>query len=151
MNPKSIRLAIDSRIENICLVGMAVNKICSIATLTQVERYQIELCLVEAVTNAIVHAYDRREDQQVEVEIEIHPRRIILRVSDYGRAMTRLDPPRLDFDPDDHTSLPEGGMGLFIINSVMSESSYCSEAGRNTLELVKYLPGHMFDRRSSVS
>ena len=37
--------------------------------------------------------------------------------------------------------LPEGGMGLYIIDNVMTECSYQSVDGRNTLELIKVLPG----------
>ncbi len=151
MNPRAIRLTIDSRIENIPLVGLAVNQICSAATLTSVERGQIELCLVEAVTNSIEHAYGMRTDRQVEVELVLHANRIVMRVVDHGHPLPCLHPPRQELDPDDRANLPEGGMGLFIINSMMSESAYHSEGGRNTLELIKHLPTTTIDRRHGGS
>jgi serine/threonine-protein kinase RsbW len=138
---REIRLVIDSRIENIPLVGMAVNRMCSVAELSEIESYQIELCLIEAVTNAVVHAYHRQGGHDVEVDVAFESDRVTIRVSDYGDPMPALRVPRLDFDPDDRENLPEGGMGLYIIDNVMTECSYQSVDGRNTLELIKLLPG----------
>jgi len=151
MDWRAIRLTIDSRIENIPLVGMAANQICAAAALSEIERGKIELCLVEAVTNSIEHAYEMRADQLVEVELELHDDRIVIRVADHGLPLPSLEPPRRELDPDDHANLPEGGMGLFIINSMMSEATYHSEDGRNVLQLVKHLPGGAADRRHPPS
>lgn len=136
---RSIRLTIDSRLENIPLVGMAANRICKAAGLGEIERYQIELCLVEAVTNCVVHAYGRRPGHPVEVDLELDAGAVRILVSDYGVPLERFAPEPPQLDPQDRESLPEGGMGLFIMDSVMSACSYRAEHGRNTLELVKRL------------
>jgi len=41
----------------------------------------------------------------------------------------------LDYDPDDLASLPEGGMGLYLLHSLMDHVDYVSRDGRNVLTL----------------
>jgi len=53
MEPKKIKLTIDSDLTHVFLVGLAVNKICSHIPLTELQSYQIETCVVEAVNNTI--------------------------------------------------------------------------------------------------
>jgi len=45
---------------------------------------------------------------------------------------------RMDFDPRDVRALPEGGMGLYIVRSVMDEVTYQSHAGVNTVGMAKH-------------
>jgi len=130
-------MSIDSRLENVGLIGMAVNKLCSLAPFSDVGRYQIELCVVEAVTNAIVHAYGRQPGHEVEVDLCLDDRKIELRISDNGSSMRFERPPRLEYDHQDLSSLPEGGMGLCLIDQAMSDVQYEVAGGRNTLILIK--------------
>ena len=55
-----IRLEIDSDLSSVCLMAMAVNKICAFYGMNELEAYKVELCVSEAATNAIVHAYEGR-------------------------------------------------------------------------------------------
>ena len=48
MPDQRLKPIIESRLENVPLVGMAVNKLSSFFPLSDVESYQIELCVVEA-------------------------------------------------------------------------------------------------------
>ena len=45
----------------------------------------------------------------------------------------------LVFDPDDIDSIPERGMGLFIINKIMSKVEYRRTNNKNTFILIKHL------------
>ena len=47
--------------------------------------------------------------------------------------------PVFEFDPTDVANLPEGGMGLHLIHSVMDEVRYHSEGGRNALTMRRRL------------
>ena len=67
MDAKRIKFTIESKLENVPLIGMSVSKLCSLIHLSDIETYQIELCVVEAVTNSIKHAYGLETGRQVEV------------------------------------------------------------------------------------
>ncbi len=136
---KTITFLIDSKLENVSLAGVAVRGICNYLSLSEIDTYYLELCVVEAVNNAIKHAYDYEDGHAVEVNIAYSNREVTFNISDTGRKMDLYGPRRLDFDPDDLSMLPEHGMGLYIINSVIDEVTYLSDAGKNTLTMRKRL------------
>jgi anti-sigma regulatory factor (Ser/Thr protein kinase) len=87
----------------------------------------------EAFNNAALHAYAGVLGGTIEIELSIEPGRLELRVADHGQS---FDPMRVS-EPD-LGGMPEGGMGLFIMRSFMSEIDY--RPGRpNVLTMVKYL------------
>lgn len=141
-----LRFSFESRLDEIYLVSLVVSQVCSHMGLDEVLAYQIELCAVEGVTNAIRHAYGLREGNEVTVLMRFDERRIDLEIQDRGHSMApqyverlRKGSRVLDFDPSDLPSLPESGMGLQIIHEVMDETAYTSDTGVNCLKLTKLL------------
>ncbi|TNC66576.1 ATP-binding protein [Rubellimicrobium roseum] len=103
----------------------------------------VELALVEAVTNVIRHGYGP-EGGPIRVEASVAPTELVLRLFDWGRpipgeALAAAGLSRFDFDPADLDALPAGGMGLSIIAAVMDEVSYRSDEGQNVLTLLRRL------------
>jgi len=139
MMERKITLAIDSNLENVPLVAATINKLCSFIRLSDLASYQIEVCVVEAVNNAIKHAYRNEGGHEVEVVITLHQNKLIVDICDQGRTMKQESKTFLDFDPSDLKNLPEGGMGLFIINSIMDELNYRTCRGKNTLTMTKFV------------
>jgi serine/threonine-protein kinase RsbW len=138
MAGKTLHLSIDSKFSDVALVGHAVRGVCACSPLS-VEAYgEMEVCVVEAVNNAIAHAYRREDGFRVETAITLHQDRISFEISDFGTAIEEFAPRSLEFDPEEIGSLPESGMGLFIIETIMDEVSYRSENGRNTLSFCRY-------------
>jgi anti-sigma regulatory factor (Ser/Thr protein kinase) len=46
------------------------------------------------------------------------------------------------YDPNDRRGLPEGGMGLFLINKIMDEVLYKTKDGTNILTMIRHIePG----------
>lgn len=144
MGFRSTRLIIDSKLKNVALVGKAVNELCSSVRMHDVEAFQIELCVVEAVTNSIKHAYGLKSGQQVEVVLTIGSDELFVNIFDTG---TPMDPRLLEkkrvfsslFDAGDLASTPEGGRGLAIIKEIMDNVTYTSKEGRNCLAMTKKL------------
>jgi len=135
---KTLRLIIDSKLSDVALVGHAVRGVCAYSPL-EVEAYgEMEVCVVEAVNNAISHAYRHDENFRVETAITLHHDRISFEVTDSGKPIEEFAPRTLEFDPEDIGSIPENGMGLFIIETIMDEVSYRSENGKNTLSFCRY-------------
>lgn len=143
-----LRLTINSDLNDVFLVGLSVNKICEHLRMDSVEASRVELCAVEAVTNAIRHAYGNQSGNEVSVTLLVRDNRLELEVADTGLAMLAAQVARLsqgsdvlDFDPKDRTSLPEGGMGLQIMHEVMDKVSYRTEDQVNRLQLTRLLHG----------
>ncbi len=134
-----IRLIIESRLDQVYLAGLAVRGICSCVLLDEVEGYQIEVAVVEAVNNAIKHAYHGEPGHEVEVTIALTPDQITFQVCDQGKPMNSIKVSGLNFDSRDLQSLPEEGMGLHIMRSVMEEVRYETAGGRNVLTLSRRL------------
>ncbi len=142
MHSKQIRLVIGSDLENVDLIGMTTEKICSLTPFTESEIYQIELCVVEAVNNSIEHAYNKQSGHEVEVVITICQDKIILNICDTGKNMDpnlleKIDTSFSDIDLDDIESIPEEGRGLPLMKSIMDSMSYKHESGKNCLRLTK--------------
>ncbi len=144
MKPKEIKLIIDSKLEDVALVGREVNKLCSAAGCPLLEASDVELCVVEAVTNSIEHAYKLKAGHKVEVAFAIYSDELIVGVCDTGEPM---DPKLLEekgpssflFDPDNLESIPEGGRGLAIIKEIMDSVNYTSKEGKNCFTMKKKL------------
>jgi len=134
-----IRLVIESRIENVSLVGSAVRGIADMLSIDAITCYHLELCVVEAVTNVTKHAYSSEPGHSVEVDILRYPDRLTFKIGDSGKSMdlSKIEP--LCFDPLKVETLPERGMGIFILKSLMDEISYEVINGRNILTMSKYL------------
>ena len=138
-----ITLTINSRLEDVLLVALAVNRL-SAALFSQEDAWRIELSVVEAVTNVIKHAYLNTPDKEVSVALSFQDDRLRIQVRDSGCAM---DPQLLKdrdarvfcFSRRNVQALPESGRGIALINQLMDEVCYVRNRGRNTLTLTKYL------------
>ncbi|HTR96652.1 MAG TPA: ATP-binding protein [Candidatus Acidoferrales bacterium] len=132
---RTVTLRIDSRLDQVELLGRAVAGLAGAAGLPRRACGHVELAIVEAVNNAIRHAYRGQPGHVVEVVFARTEDGIVLQVCDEGSPMPARQAPVLDFDPADVPNLPEGGMGLFLIHNVMDRVDYASENGRNVLTL----------------
>lgn len=135
---KTLHLSIESKLSDVALVGHAVRGVCAGSPLDAETYGEMEVCVVEAVNNAIAHAYRHEDGFRVETAITLHHDRISFEISDSGKAIEDFAPRSLEFDPEVISSIPENGMGLFIIETIMDEVNYRSENGRNTLSFCRY-------------
>src|SRR4051794_15564311 len=95
-------------------------------------RMQVVSAVGEAFNNIVLHSYEGREDGVIEMQIRTRRDRISIELRDYGSSFDPTNVPVPDFD-----SLPESGLGLYIIRSFMNISY---QAGRpNILTLTKTL------------
>lgn len=138
--PRSIKLSISSDLNNMLLIGLTVNKICEYLAFSELESNQIETCLIEAVTNAIKHAYNNDPNQTIHVKIDILTDRVVFAIHETGKPWEQYKKPKFGFNSKDLNHLPEGGMGLHIIHEIMDEVSYQTIAGMNIHTFSKYRP-----------
>ena len=92
---------------------------------------QVVSAFGEAFNNTAIHSYAGLTVGDVDIEIEIGDSHITIRVLDYGKSYDFLSVPQPDLD-----TLPESGMGLYIIRSFMDEVDYVPGAP-NVLSMTK--------------
>jgi anti-sigma regulatory factor (Ser/Thr protein kinase) len=145
---RQITLTIESDIENLSLVAVAVHRICESLGADDEEAGHIELCTTEAVANCIHHAYKNAPDRPVSVKIRASEHEIECDVCDDGVPMPAANVKALTCRPDDHEAfdeknllLHEHGRGLKIIASLMDETAYLSEGTENCLRMKKRIHG----------
>lgn len=94
-------------------------------------RNEITTAFGEAFNNIVIHAYRNRTDGMLDVEAELGPEHMTLKLMDDGvqADLSGVDTPNLD-------TLPEGGLGIFMIYSLVDEVDYTS-GSPNVLSLTK--------------
>jgi serine/threonine-protein kinase RsbW len=117
-----------------------ISQVASEAGLAEEELYKIETAVDEACTNVIEHAYKgEKESKPIQICLEVTPSRLVVSVKDYGRKFNpgAVKPPDLS---KFITEKRDGGLGLFLLQSLMDEIHYTSDPrGYNELTLIKYL------------
>ena len=144
MGLRKVKVIIENELDDIPLVGIAVNRFCSYAAFSETDAFNIELCVIEAVTNCIKHAYGEKTGQEVIVIFTLSDSEAVFEICDKGKPM---DPERLKkadlAKPNcgtlDVETLAECGRGLGIMKEIMDHVDYRSENGTNCLILKKRL------------
>ena len=96
---------------------------------------RFELAVNEAASNIMKHAYHGRADQRIQLEAEMVPRRVSIRLHHLGDSFdpTTVSPPALD-------GSRESGFGVYLITRSVDDVRYSrDERGRNCITLVKVL------------
>jgi serine/threonine-protein kinase RsbW len=139
-----IHFVIDSDLGEVSLVAMAVNRICIHLGLDEIQASEVELCVAEAVTNAIRHAYHGAPGRTVSIAVSPRKQALQIDVFETGTPMGDEHVERLlrgaksiEAEESDRTALAEGGRGLQIIHDLMDEVAYSREGSLNRLRLTK--------------
>ena len=94
---------------------------------------QVELALGEAATNVMLHAYEGRPDQPIELAVEADGDRVCVTLHHHGRAFDPQAVPPPAFDGS-----RESGFGLYLIQACVDTVEYFQDAdGRRGVRLVK--------------
>jgi len=105
------------------------------------DRADYATAVMEWLVNVVKHSYAHAPGAQIRICAIAGAEAIELMVEDSGEGMLpwkfEAAPSELDFDATDISRLPESGMGLAIIKSVMDSVRYHSDAGVNRLTAVR--------------
>jgi serine/threonine-protein kinase RsbW len=139
---KEIKFTITSRLENVSLLGAAVNKLCSANQFSGEDAHAIELCVVEAVVNSIKHGYGGKPDHFVDVIFHQEPDHIAISILDTGKPMDpkllkEKKPFAIQFEPEVIEKIPKSGRGLPIILGYMDDVRYLLKGNEKHLILIK--------------
>ena len=137
MRTGAVTLTIDSHLDHVFLVGVAVHRICAAVDLGEQVAGEVEAAVVEAVNNAIEHAYANRPGHQVDVRVRLEPDYVRVQVCDDGRAIPAEAWRAAAAEPE---RLAERGRGLTIMRGFMDDVQYARQAGRNVVTMIKRIP-----------
>jgi len=142
-----LTLTIDSDLREVSLLAVAVNAACQHLGLDKSKAGEVELCLVEAVTNVIRHAYKGEPDNSVIVAVSSSMRSLTIEISDTGETMpsNRIEQLVHGTQPSPEedapvSSLAEGGRGLQIMHDLMDSIAYTTTGKANVLTMIKQIP-----------
>ncbi|MGE5701632.1 MAG: anti-sigma B factor RsbW [Clostridia bacterium] len=135
-----IELMIPARLEYIGIARLTVSGVANRAGLTYDDIEDVKLAVSEACTNAVQHAYVGTEGM-IRIQVQVACDRLHIIVADDGSS---FDPEhaKKNMGPIDPTvdieSLAEGGLGLYLIHSLMDEVEVRSHQGI-VVSMVKYV------------
>ncbi len=133
----SVKLSIDSRLENVYLIGLAIRHYGLYLDLGETEAYNLELCVVEAVNNAIKHGCHGQAGYTVDVAMTIEPEWIVVKVSNCCSSPFHLPEGDAGSLGVDLEAPAESGRGLGLIHLVMDDVTIESVDGINMLTMKK--------------
>jgi serine/threonine-protein kinase RsbW len=122
-----ISLQIDSRLECVAGLGHRIKALCHEQGMDEMNSYQVQTAVTEAINNAIIHAYDNRPGYKVSLNWTLLDQTICIEVSDEGKRMTIIP---LDVEPSLEA---ETGRGWWIMRRWMDQVDYVSKNGLNRL------------------
>ena len=98
----------------------------------------LNLALEEAVTNVMLYAYPDGQEGLVEIAAVLEPGKLTFVVTDSGIPFDPTAAPEAD------TTLgveerPIGGLGIFLVRTIMDIVTYERRDGKNILTLQKYV------------
>lgn len=101
---------------------------------------ELQIALSEALNNVIEHSYEERSGMPVQVKCCVNELTVSVQIVDQGRGIPGgWVTPELGEDPslDDLDSLPEGGMGMQLIDQCVDTITYEQRESSNVLTFTK--------------
>lgn len=98
----------------------------------------LNLALEEAVSNIIMYAYSKENNQTIELNVSKKGADLVFTLTDSGKAFdpTLKEAPNLELSAEDR---PIGGLGIFLIKQIMNEVTYSRMEDNNIFVMKKKL------------
>lgn len=133
---KEIRIVND--LKEIGVLATFIEELGEELSLSAETTMNINLALEEAVANIIMYAYPSEEQHSILLKVTATEKQLIFLLTDKGAS---FDPTQVD-DVDITLPIeerPVGGLGIFLIRSIMNEISYQRIDNENQLIMKKDL------------
>ena len=131
-------LRVENRLDELTRVASFLNDLGVEWTLSERLVNSLNLVLEEALTNIILHGFNDENRHIIEINFNKSGMEIFISIIDDGIAFD----PTIKQDPDILLSAEErpiGGLGVFLIKSMMDKVDYQRVDGRNILNLTKII------------
>ncbi len=120
-------LIIRSKSENIALARIAVASFASELNFTLAEIEEIKVAISEAVSNAIIHGY-QKETGEIKIKMSLVDGILKIEIADQGQGIKNIS----QVADDCYTNNGRMGLGLTFIDSFMNDFKIESELGSGT-------------------
>ncbi|MCF7996977.1 MAG: ATP-binding protein [Chromatiaceae bacterium] len=136
---QELRIEIDSRLECVTPLGVCLQALAQQLGFDDLDAYQIRTCCVEALNNAVLHAYAGEPGHVVGVRWQAQAGELIVEIEDQGCTMS---PPPLEHEPEPDA---ESGRGWWIMRQWMDSVEYCNQGEHHCVRLRRHIRGHSRD------
>lgn len=137
-----IEMKLPASAEYVSLIRLTLSGVFTRAGASYDDIEDSKIAVSEAVTNAVKHAYKHSEQNgMINICFELFDDKIKIIISDQGESFdyestkSKLGPNQENENID---FLREGGLGLFLIESLMDEVKVSKESGV-TISMIKYI------------
>ena len=136
-----LSLCLESRLEELQRLEAAVENLAEREQWPASLLYQVKLVLEEVIVNIVNYGYEERGGHRIDVDLISEPDTLTIKIADDGRAFDPLSQaPRPDVDAS-LEDRPIGGLGVYLVQTLMDEAHYRREQDRNHLTLIKRRDG----------
>lgn len=134
---KRLSLSLSTKLDQLERIYEAVDDLGEAEEWPPAMVYQIKLVLEELGVNIVKHGHDSDPDHQFEIVLDSDTDALTIELRDEGRAFNPLtDSPEPDVDSG-LEDRPVGGLGIYLVRTMMDELSYRREDNQNILTIVK--------------
>ncbi len=136
MSDNKIRIEFQSKSENEGFARVAIAAFISQLDPTIEEITDVKTAVSEAVTNAIIHGYEGKEDKIVSIEAETSGKEVTMSIIDKGIGIKNIEEAKEPL----YTSRPDlerSGMGFTVMETFMDSMVVESEPGKGTIVTLK--------------
>lgn len=131
-------LKIKNQIEELGLVEDEFFEFAEQNQIPDADRQKVSIVLDELLNNIVNYAYPDDDEHEIEVEIELSGKRLVITIADDGMPFNPFGRgiPDTSADIDDREI---GGLGIHLVRSVMDEYDYQRHINKNIVTLVKLI------------
>ncbi|MBR5205156.1 MAG: ATP-binding protein [Bacteroidaceae bacterium] len=132
------KLVLKNEISEISKLAAFIEELGEELDLTPDLVFNLNLVLEEAVSNVILYAYPKGEQQEISLSANVSDNNLVFVLTDSGKEFDPTQAP----DADITLSAEErqiGGLGIFLIRQIMNQIEYQRIDGKNVLTLGKQL------------
>ena len=136
-----LSLCLESRLEELQRLEAAVEDLAEREQWPPALLYQVKLVLEEVIVNIVNYGYEERAGHKIDVHLISEPDTLTIKIADDSRAFDPLSQaPRPDVAAPIEDR-PIGGLGVYLVQTLMDEAHYRREKDRNHLTLIKRRDG----------
>ena len=131
MSDNKIRIEFQSKSQNEGFARVAIAAFISQLDPTIEEITDVKTAVSEAVTNAIIHGYEGKEDKIVSIEAETSGKEVTMSIIDKGVGIKNIEEAKEPL----YTSRPDlerSGMGFTVMETFMDSMVVESEEGKGS-------------------
>ncbi|MFC3882465.1 anti-sigma B factor RsbW [Bacillus songklensis] len=136
-----VEMKIPAKPEYVAVIRLTLSGVANRMGFSYDDIEDMKIAISEACTNAVQHAYREEENGEVTVGFGLFADRLEIIVADQGRSFD-FEQLKQNIGPYETSQeiefLPEGGLGLYLINTLMDEVKVGQEQGVTVL-MTKYV------------